>query len=127
MNSIPLSIFCLYNPPILYDWDMTSDHYPVQLKLNSNYISINQASLEKFSYDFNRADWVKFKSLLCNSQYEDCSDLEFNNIEAIASKLTNELNNASSGSIPVKSCKIFRQTLPRDIIDTIRQEGKQKD
>ncbi|RNA27069.1 hypothetical protein BpHYR1_012382 [Brachionus plicatilis] len=26
LNSIPLSIFCLYNPPILYDWDMTSDH-----------------------------------------------------------------------------------------------------
>ncbi|RNA31969.1 hypothetical protein BpHYR1_008483 [Brachionus plicatilis] len=77
---------------VLYDWDMTSDHYPVQLKLNSNYISINQASLEKFSYDFKRADWVKFKSLLCNSQYEDCSDLEFNNIEAIAKTLLIQLD-----------------------------------
>ncbi|RNA04493.1 hypothetical protein BpHYR1_002971, partial [Brachionus plicatilis] len=57
----------IYDFKVLYDWDMTT-------------------SLEKFSYDFNRADWVKFKSLLCNSQYEDCSVLEFNNIEAIASK-----------------------------------------
>ncbi|RMZ99573.1 hypothetical protein BpHYR1_027933, partial [Brachionus plicatilis] len=46
----------MYDFKVLYDWDMTSDHYPVQLKLNSNYISINQASLEKFSYDFKRAD-----------------------------------------------------------------------
>ncbi|RNA00337.1 hypothetical protein BpHYR1_053125 [Brachionus plicatilis] len=73
----------IYDFKVLYDWDMTSDHYPVQLKQNFNYISINQASFEKFSYDFNRADWVNFKSFLCNSQYEDCSDLEFNYIEAI--------------------------------------------
>ncbi|RNA29353.1 hypothetical protein BpHYR1_029830, partial [Brachionus plicatilis] len=96
---------------------MTSDHYPVQLKLNSNYISINQASLEKFSYDFNRADWVKFKSLLCNSQYEDCSDLESNNIEAIASKLTNELNNAASGSIPAKTQNLYKNSIFDSEID----------
>ncbi|RNA17411.1 hypothetical protein BpHYR1_005706 [Brachionus plicatilis] len=98
---------------------MTSDHYPVQLKLNSNYITLRNLVMTS-------KELTGFKSLLCNSQYEDCSDLEFNNIEAIASKLTNELNNAASGSLPIKSCKLFRQTLPRDIIDTIRQRRKAK-
>lgn len=105
---------------------MTSDHYPIQLKLNSNYTYINQASPKQFSNDFNRAYWAKFKSLLSNSQHVDCSDMQQNNIEVIASKLANEITVAESRSIQTKPCKLFRQKFPRDIINTIRQRRKAK-
>ena len=111
---------------VLYNWDMTSDHYPIHVRLNFNFKCSDDENNLDFNYDLKKSDWNKFKELLANNEVKNelytCKD----QVEKIKYVLTEKICEAAKIAIPIKSKSIFKQALPKEIIDLIKERRKAK-
>ncbi|CAF1151742.1 unnamed protein product, partial [Brachionus calyciflorus] len=72
----------------VFEDDLLSDHFPIQLDLGFQFSEIDKNTKKKFN--FKRADWEKFKSILGKSEI----NLDSDNIDEINSIITSTIFNA---------------------------------
>lgn len=100
---------------VLEEYDMGSDHLPIQLIMKRN-LKVKYVNNKSHEYNLNKADWEKFKRSL---------PIEFplgheNNIEKQNQFLTESLIASADLSIPKKKNTIIGEILPKYIIDLIK-------
>jgi hypothetical protein len=79
---------------VLIHEDMTSDHLPIMLSLNSQMLIKTKTS--KFVYNFNKTDWCKFKQLLPHK----APDHILKDVELLNEFIRDQLLLAAENSIP---------------------------
>jgi exonuclease III len=102
------------------DFDMTSDHYPIELKLNASNLLLNN-NKNKFNYNLAKADWNKYKSNLPSfvpSEYLTSPD-------SLNAFITESILKAADQSIPIKNNK-YNNNLPQYIVDLIKLRRQAK-
>jgi hypothetical protein len=101
-----------------YDYDMTSDHYPIRIHLNMS-PQINCPQL-KNKYNFKKANWSLFREMLMVRNDELNSD----NVDELNLLISNNIINAANHSIPKVGEKIYKTALPKEIIKIIKDRRK---
>jgi exodeoxyribonuclease-3 len=99
---------------VLINEDMTSDHLPIMLSLNSQMLIKTKAP--KFVYNFNKADWCKFKQLLPHK----APDHILKDVELLNEYIRDQLLLAAENSIPKKNQNETRKSLPAYILELIK-------
>ena len=107
---------------VQHDIDMDSDHLPICATFSIGHKKSKEVELsEKRSYNFKKANWIKYRSLLKEAQIDTISeDLDKLNDEIIAA-----IKQAAEQSIPLRPIHPFKSdTLPPNILKTIHQRRK---
>lgn len=101
---------------------ITSDHIPVIVSCDLFYIS-HPPSTTKTLWDWNLADWSKFRLLIAQNVPPAPNSLP-EQIDATISALTTCIQNASAASVPSIEIDYSRPPLPRHIIRLIKDKRK---
>lgn len=117
--------FFLTNEPIMMSPalvinDLSSDHLPVKISLNSSYNNSNF-----FTYDFDRTNWSKFSRFLNRNLNLPNFDDILNNehIDQALVDFRNVLNDAIAHSVPKRYPSTRRKSLPYYVINIIQQRN----
>lgn len=95
--------------------DLSSDHNPVEMIIGFNYSNVNVCEV----FDFSKADWKKFKSILNNSLNLNFSVNSADIVESKTKEFSDKVFYAAKSSIPVKK-PIFQGCLPYHLRAIIR-------
>ncbi|CAF0903604.1 unnamed protein product, partial [Brachionus calyciflorus] len=89
---------------VLYEWDMTSDHYPLLLNLDFGFKKNINLS-DELKFDYLKSNWALFKSLLnqCNISLKDFNIKS--SVEKLNEIITEEILKAAKLSIPKEEGK----------------------
>ena len=103
-----------------YDYDMTSDHFPIEVSFSMSYCVNNPLNKSKFNY--NLANWELFKGALMSNP----SDVFNNNlsIDELAQNWTDNVIRAANLSIPKMGEKVYKTSFPLEIVSTIKERRK---
>lgn len=101
----------------VYEEELNSDHAPINAKFNFGSLKNNNKApvINPFDFDFNRADWQKFKTELNTHP----SDHITGNIDSLNIFITTALLKSAKLSIPLRNSGIRAKSLPIDIVRKI--------
>jgi exonuclease III len=111
------------NFEVLNEYDMSSDHYPIQisLEITAKQIKASDKIGKQPKYNFKRADWVLFRSVL-DSKIAEIKLID--NLNLLNDKIVETLLQAADTSIPVVNHNIkFKVVLPKYVLDMIRKKS----
>ena len=108
----------IHNHKVHREHDMTSDHYPIELNINSSNLILNNTK-NKFNFNLAKADWNKFKENLPSNPPLEV----INSLDLLNKFVTETMLNSAKISIPCKSSK-FNNNLPEYIVDLIKLRRK---
>ena len=106
---------------VLSNEDMTSDHFPISLKLSlkrtiSKNNNIYQHSIKFKKYNFEKANWDGFKSALPTAVDSKIGD----NVDKLEEFIKHSLIKASDQFIPIFTKVIKSKQLPKHILELIK-------
>ncbi|RNA11500.1 RNA-directed DNA polymerase from transposon X [Brachionus plicatilis] len=107
--------FCVLNSQ-----DMTSDHFPIEASISMGYQLENKSAAKKFNYK--KANWQLFSEIL-NSRIVNITESSLT-IDQLNDKITEKIISASHKSIPYLSQKIYKTSLPPNIVNLIKERRK---
>ncbi|RNA44213.1 RNA-directed DNA polymerase from transposon X [Brachionus plicatilis] len=105
---------------IINDQDMTSDHFPIEASISMGYQLENKSAAKRFNYK--KANWQLFSEIL-NSQIVNITECSLT-IDQLNDKITEKIISASHKSIPYLSKKIYKTSLPPNIVNLIKERRK---
>ena len=118
----PLTASVLSEYKVLSELDATSDHFPVlacfELERPSHTESTKNSNQIDKRYDYKRADWDKYRSILENTNlnYD-----EFSNTETLEKEINRAIIDAANSAIPTFKYKANNTALPKHILDLIKE------
>ncbi|RNA29171.1 AP-like endonuclease reverse transcriptase, partial [Brachionus plicatilis] len=99
---------------------MTSDHFPNEASISMGYQLENKSAAKRFNYK--KAKWQSFSEIL-NSQIVNITESSLT-IDQLNDKITEKIISASHKSIPYLSKKIYKTSLPPNIVNFIKERRK---
>jgi hypothetical protein len=97
--------------------NMLSDHFPVEVIISESYVVQTNIINKKFNY--NKADWELYNQELESGVIDSSAPLDLQWDQMVGCML-----GAAEKSIPYKTSKIYKSTLPPDIIILIKERTK---
>lgn len=110
----PLTASVLSEYKVLSQLDATSDHFPVLACFELE----RPSHTESTRYDYKRADWDKYRSILENTNlnYDEIS-----NTEMLEKEINRVIIDAANNAIPTFKYKANNIALPKNILDLIKE------
>ncbi|RMZ96555.1 hypothetical protein BpHYR1_032407 [Brachionus plicatilis] len=108
--------FCVLNSQ-----DMTSVHFPIEASIYMGYQLENKSEAKKFYYE--KANWQLFSEIL-KSQIENITESSLT-IDQLKDKITEKIISSSHKSTPYLSQKIYKTSLPPNIVNLIKERRKE--
>ncbi|RNA24803.1 RNA-directed DNA polymerase from transposon X, partial [Brachionus plicatilis] len=105
---------------VLNSQDMTSDHFPIEASISMGYQLENKSAANRSNYK--KANWQLFSEIL-NSQIVNITESCLT-IDKLNDKITEKIISASHKSIPYLSKKIYKMSLPPNIVNMIKERRK---
>ncbi|RNA07431.1 RNA-directed DNA polymerase from mobile element jockey-like, partial [Brachionus plicatilis] len=90
---------------------MTSDHFPIGACINFDYSVIPKTQPKKLNYK--KANWLLFREILRGQN----SGLNSASIDELNEEITQKLISAAYKSIPYQTNRIFKTSLPPNIVN----------
>ncbi|RNA17766.1 hypothetical protein BpHYR1_002920 [Brachionus plicatilis] len=94
---------------------MTSDHFPIEACINFDYSVIPKTQPKKLNYK--KANWFLFREILKGQN----SGLNSALIDELNEEITQKLISAAHKSIPYQTNRIFKTSLPPNIVCIIKE------
>ncbi|RNA29072.1 RNA-directed DNA polymerase from mobile element jockey-like [Brachionus plicatilis] len=104
---------------VLNSQDMTSDHFPIEASFSIDYQIKSKSTSRRFNYK--KANWQLFRDILCADRDYFSESLS---IDELNNKITKKIISASQKCIPYQSEKIYKTSLPPDIVMLIKERRK---
>ena len=93
--------------------DMLSDHFPIEVGLTEAFSIKVEDSEDRFN--FNKANWDLFKRCL------EQKDLVDGDVSSMWTQMVENIIEAASVSIPKRSNIVYKNTLPKEIVQIIKE------
>lgn len=105
--------------------DFQTDHLAVTYKINLSH-SIRTSSPIRLQYDFSKADWKKFRTILDQNINHNIIINNKNEIETNLKHFTETINNTLHNSVPKTKPKIHIDKISDELIDLIQYKNRIK-